>query len=107
MLHQAVEHICSVLINTSIGYRVTTHNLQRLLSLLENMFPGVAEDLLGATVVEQQLFNLLNDSYSEVRYNEAFEVTPAQVETLYSRVSILVNEIRGYLASATPGASPT
>jgi HEPN domain-containing protein len=70
MLHQATEHTCIALIKACLGYRPTTHNLNRLLALTENfseypsyIFPQVSQE-------EIDLFNTLVRAYSDVRYTE-------------------------------------
>ena len=56
-LHQATQHTCMALLRVYTGYRSTTHNLSRLLALIENfsfvpstIFPCITEE-------ETELFN--------------------------------------------------
>jgi HEPN domain-containing protein len=89
MLHQATEHTSIALIKTCIGYRPSTHNLNRLLALTENfseypsyVFPQVSQE-------EIDLFNTLARAYSDVRYTETFKVSIEKAETLRQRVKDL------------------
>jgi HEPN domain-containing protein len=89
MLHQATEHTCIALIETCLGYRPATHNLNRLLALTENfseypscVFPQVSQE-------EIDLFNTLVRAYSDVRYTENFDVPIGKAETLRQRVKDL------------------
>jgi HEPN domain-containing protein len=89
MLHQATEHTCIALINACLGYRPTTHNLNRLMALTENIseypsyvFPQVSQE-------EIDLFNTLARAYSDVRYTETFKVSIEKAEILRQRVKEL------------------
>lgn len=89
MLHQATEHTCIALIKTCIGYRPSTHNLNRLLALTENfseypsyVFPQVSQE-------EIDLFNTLARAYSDVRYTDTFKASIETAEILRQRVKEL------------------
>ena len=85
-LHQATQHTCMALLRVYTGYRSTTHNLSRLLSLIENfsfipssIFPCITEE-------ETALLNLLNKAYSDARYKENYTVPTETAILLKKRV---------------------
>lgn len=89
-LHQSVQHTCMALLRYFSGYKSTTHNLSRLLALLESftcvfetVFPCITEE-------EKELFSLLNRAYSEARYKESYSVPVATVKILERRVQELI-----------------
>ncbi len=89
MLHQAAEHTFIALIETFLGYRPTTHNLNRLLELTENfselpsyVFPQISQE-------ETVLFNSLARAYSDVRYSNNFQIPIEKAEILHQRVKKL------------------
>jgi HEPN domain-containing protein len=89
-LHQAVQHTCMALLRVYTGYRSTTHNLSRLLALVENfsfipstIFPCITEE-------ETALFDLLNKAYSDARYKENYAVPTETAITLKKRVQQLL-----------------
>ncbi|MBB3056727.1 HEPN domain-containing protein [Mucilaginibacter gotjawali] len=89
LLHQSVESVLKGIIQAVIGYRVQMHNLSRLLSLtllfsdeLRNVFePDTTE---GA-----QIFTLLQNAYSQSRYNSAFNPDEESVRILSEQVKKL------------------
>jgi uncharacterized protein len=89
-LHQATQHTCMALLRVYTGYRSTTHNLSRLLALIENfsfvpstIFPCITEE-------ETALFNLLNKAYSDARYKEDYSVPAETANLLKKRVDHLL-----------------
>lgn len=85
-LHQATQHTCMALLRVYTGYRSTSHNLSRLLALIENfsfvpsfIFPRLTEE-------ETALFNLLNKAYSDARYKENYSVPTDIANLLKKRV---------------------
>lgn len=89
-LHQSVQHTCMALLRYFTGYKSTTHNLSRLLALLESftcMFEGIFPCI---TEEEKELFNLLNRAYSEARYKDNYVVPVATAKILERRVKELI-----------------
>jgi len=86
MLHQCVESILKALIQAILGYRVQMHNLSRLLRL-SLLFTDDLKQVFGLESVEgQQLFTLLQASYSQSRYNAKFDPDAESVGLLAERV---------------------
>lgn len=85
-LHQCLQHTYMAVIRTFTGYRSTSHNLSRLMSIIEIFSFDFCTIFPGFTKEEKELFDLLNRSYSEARYNETFEVSIEVVTILVSRV---------------------
>ena len=89
-LHQATQHTCMALLRVYTGYRSTTHNLSRLLALIENfsfvpstIFPCITEE-------ETALFNTLNRAYSDARYKEDYSIPTEIAHLLKKRVHQLL-----------------
>lgn len=91
MLHQAMEHACIAIIHTCLGYRSTTHNLNRLLALTENVSPKLSSLFPRHTETERELFNLLVHAYGDVRYRQSFIIPPEQAKVLFERVNELID----------------
>lgn len=112
-LHQSAEHACVAILRVCTGYRPTTHNLSRLLSLIGNfsMEPLVVFPRL--TKEETDLFNTLNRVYSDSRYNEKYSVSTEVTKILIGRVTSLLDLIEklykrklNSLESTSPASFP-
>lgn len=91
MLHQAMEHACIAIIHNCLGYRSTTHNLNRLLALTENISLELSGLFPRHTETERELFNLLVHAYGDVRYRQSFSIPPEQANVLFERVKGLIS----------------
>lgn len=89
MLHQATEHSLIALIRACLGYRATTHNLNRLLALTENFSEYPSNTFPQVSQEEIDLFNTLAKAYSDVRYSASFKVSIQKAEVLSQRVKDL------------------
>jgi HEPN domain-containing protein len=89
-LHQAAQHTCMAVLRVFTGYRSTTHNLSRLLALIENITFNLTIIFPCFTKDETDLFNLLNKAYSNARYNDNFKVPIEKAQTLTDRVKELL-----------------
>lgn len=89
-LHQATQHTCMALLRIYTGYRSTTHNLSRLLALIEN-FSFVPSTIFPCSTEEETaLFNLLNKAYSDARYKEDYSIPTETANLLKKRVHLLL-----------------
>jgi HEPN domain-containing protein len=89
-LHQATQHTCMALLRVYTGYRSTTHNLSRLLALIEN-FSFVPSTIFPCNTEEEiALFNLLNKAYSDARYKEDYSIPTEIANILKKRVHQLL-----------------
>lgn len=93
MLHQATERICSAAIRQFIGYRVTSHNISRLLSLTECISPIISGTFPMSSDDERNSFNLLAKAYSHVRYHDSFDITEIQTRELLEQVESLIENV--------------
>ncbi|HWA34211.1 MAG TPA: DUF2807 domain-containing protein [Cyclobacteriaceae bacterium] len=93
MLHQSSENILSAIIFQSLGYRATTHNLNRLLSLTENFSGDISNVFPRGTEADNEVFSLLSHAYSQVRYNDSFNISKDQSKVLFSKVAVLISII--------------
>jgi HEPN domain-containing protein len=89
-LHQSVQHTCMTLLRVFTGFRSTTHNLSRLLALIENFTFEPATVFPCITKEEKELFTLLNRAYSDARYNEQYTIPVEKVVILVERVKELL-----------------
>lgn len=90
MLHQAAEQMYQAILLTFMGYKPTTHNLDKLrrhtgrYSIeLAQLFPRVEGE-------GDRLFRLLVSAYVEARYKDGFHVAEADARLLSSRVGLLL-----------------
>jgi uncharacterized protein len=90
MLHQAAEQIYQAILLAFMGYKPTTHNLDKLRRYtnrfsveLACLFPRNSEE-------EDRLFRLLLSGYVDARYKEDFLVTEADARLLTGRVGQLL-----------------
>jgi HEPN domain-containing protein len=90
-LHQSAQHACMAILRVYTGYRSTTHNLSRLLALIENCSFRPSAIFPCLTKEEKELFNLLNRAYSEARYKEGYVMPAEKVAILKERVQELLN----------------
>lgn len=90
MLHQCIEQCCIVLIRVHIGYKSEIHNLRRLLGLCNSFSDKPKKLFLSGSTEDEQLFELLMESYSGARYKSDYLVGKENAEILYDRASRLV-----------------
>jgi HEPN domain-containing protein len=90
MLHQATEQIYQAILLAFMGYKPTTHNLDKLRRYtnrfsieLALLFPRNCEE-------EDRLFRLLLSGYVDARYKEDFVVAEADARLLTERVGKLL-----------------
>jgi HEPN domain-containing protein len=91
MLHQATEHACIAIIRACLGYRSTTHNLNRLLALTENISIEMSDLFPRRSETEKGLFKLLAHAYGDVRYRPSFSIPPEQAKALFENVRELIS----------------
>lgn len=91
MLHQATEHACIAIIHACLGYRSTTHNLNRLLALTENISLELSDLFPRHTDSETELFKTLVQAYGDVRYSQSFTVPFEQAKTLFGRIKEFIS----------------
>lgn len=87
MLHQAVEHTCIALTYAITGYKPSTHNLKRLIMLIDNFAPFGPVFFPCDTREDIYLFHLLSRAYSDARYQEVYWITRKDITILIDRVS--------------------
>ena len=96
LLHQAVEHTCIALLRAITNYRSNTHNIGRLLAMIENFSEKPVSIFPRSSKEENDLFNLLLNGYGDPRYKEQYKVTLEITTALIGRVEQLqavANEI--------------
>lgn len=94
MLHQAVEHACTALIKAYLGYRASSHNLSRLLSIVENFSFHNVTVFPRITPGEVRLFTVLEKAYSDSRYNEQYSVSTETADALKVEVEAFMETAR-------------
>ncbi|WP_299580493.1 HEPN domain-containing protein [Mucilaginibacter sp.] len=87
LLHQVVESTLKAVIQAVLGYRVQMHNLSRLLRLsllitdeLKNVFRLDSKEGV-------QEFTLLQNAYSQSRYNNSFEPDETSINALTDTIT--------------------
>ena len=87
LLHQSVESVLKAIIQAIIGYRVQMHNLSRLLRLTL-LFTDELKEVFELTTTEgAQLYQLLQNAYSQSRYNSSFDPDGDSVRILSKQVT--------------------
>jgi HEPN domain-containing protein len=87
LLHQSVESTLKGITQAVIGYRVQMHNLSRSLRLTL-LFTDELKDVFELNTVEGvQLYTLLQNSYSQSRYNSSFDPDGDSVRILSKQVA--------------------
>ncbi|WP_166727616.1 HEPN domain-containing protein [Mucilaginibacter gilvus] len=87
LLHQSVESVLKAIIQAVIGYRVQMHNLSRLLKLTL-LFTDELKEVFELTTTEGgQLYQLLQNAYSQSRYNSSFDPDGDSVRILSKQVT--------------------
>ena len=89
MLHQSAEAACNALIKLFTGYRTCTHNISRLLRLVENFTLRLTSIFPSNTHEEKHLLALLVKAYSGARYQEEYSITKEELSILLQRVTNL------------------
>lgn len=92
-LHQATESSLIGIIHAITGYRLTTHNLPRMIKITLLFTDEIKRSLQLNTTEGLQLFNLLQLGYSETRYKSDFEPDEGSVKLLKDRVALVIDKI--------------
>jgi HEPN domain-containing protein len=87
LLHQSVESVLKGIIQAVIGYRVQMHNLSRLLRLTLLFTDELKEVFKLNTTEGAQLYQLLQNAYSQSRYNSSFDPDGDSVRILSKQVT--------------------
>jgi HEPN domain-containing protein len=86
-IHQAAEQFLNMLLQATIGYRMGTHNLDKLLRLLRFYIPDVADVFKKETPLEKEKFLLLKNTYIHFRYRSDFNITENDVHYFMEEVA--------------------
>jgi HEPN domain-containing protein len=87
LLHQSVESVLKAIIQAVIGYRVQMHNLSRLLRL-SLLFTDELKEVFELNTTEgAQLYQLLQNAYSQSRYSSSFDPDGDSVSILSKQVT--------------------
>ena len=89
MLHQAVEHTCSALTRVFTGYRPNTHNLIRLMMLVESFTKEMTKVFPRVTPQDEEISRVLHRGYLDARYKDDYEVPSTTLKLLIDRVERL------------------
>ncbi|OOQ60377.1 HEPN domain-containing protein [Mucilaginibacter pedocola] len=81
-LNQAVESIFIALIRAVLGYKISVHNLSRMLRISMIFTNQIKEVLQLETIEGSKLFETLRSAYSHSRYVSSYEVDEKTVEKL-------------------------
>lgn len=89
LLHQSIESSLMAIIKVALGYRVTVHNLTRMLKL-SLMFTDELKNLFNSEV-DNQLLALMQNSYTAARYSERFHSTIDDLDRLLAKVRLFID----------------
>src|SRR6185312_16371977 len=91
LLHQAVEQIYQAILLVHMGYKPTTHNLDKLRRHTNRYSPELAMVFPRSPGEEDRLFRLLLSGYVDARYKDGFDIGEADARLLTERVGRLLN----------------
>jgi HEPN domain-containing protein len=91
LFHQAAEQTYNGILLAFNGYKPCTHNLDKLRRHTMRLSVELALLFPRNTEEEDRLFKLLLTSYTSARYKADFIITPADLETLATRVESLLS----------------
>lgn len=109
LLHQAAEHCYIALIRVMTGYRVHTHNLDKLMRYSRCFSLEINELFARNTPEEIHLFQLLQRAYVDARYKYDYVISPAEIQVLTARIRklhALVLDICGQQLRALENNTP-
>ncbi len=92
-LHQAAESSLIGIIKAILGYRLSVHNLARMIKITLLFSDDIKKVLQLDTTEGVQQFNLLQAAYSEARYKSEFKPDQQSVMILKVRVNLLLDTI--------------
>lgn len=98
MLHQAAETAYTIFVKAITGYRLTTHNLCRMIRFASPFSSEIAALFPRNSESEIKLFQQFQNSYIEARYREDFMMTEDQITILNERVRKLQLIVRKTIA---------
>jgi len=96
--HQAAEQLFLGLIKVCIGYKPTTHNMDKLQRYARLMSEDISRLFPRDTEAEQQLFDTFQKSYAATRYNKDYKAGEKETRELLKRIEKLM-VITGALVS--------
>jgi HEPN domain-containing protein len=91
LLHQAAEHGYQAILLAFMGYKPTTHNLDKLRRYTNRFSLELALIFPRNTAEEDDLFRLLLSGYVDARYKEEYMITGEEVGVLVERIRRLLD----------------
>lgn len=89
-LHQAAESSLIGIIRAVMGYRITAHNLYKLVRLTLIFTDDIQDALELTTPDSQRLFGLLASAYSDARYKSCFKTDEQSARAVLKMVNQLL-----------------
>ncbi len=89
MLHQAAEHGLLTLFKTITGFRVQTHNLEKLFRYCYGFSAALYQVFPRHTDKEERLFRLLQQAYLDTRYTDNYAINNEELAILTERIHAL------------------
>jgi len=90
-LHQAAEQCYQAILLAFMGYKPTTHNLDKLRRYTNRFSVELALLFPPGNEQEEDLFRLLASGYVSARYKEEFIITEREVDILIERIRCLLD----------------
>jgi uncharacterized protein len=89
LVHQAAEQALIFIIKLITGYRVATHNLEKLFCYARPLLPELEVVFNKQNEKEQNLFKLLQQAYIHSRYSEDYCIKEKELNILIGRIKKL------------------
>ena len=94
LLHQAAEHLYTAMLFAATGYRLQTHNLDKLLRSTRCFSIELILLFPRNTPEEAHLFQLLQKAYVDARYKTDYHITEPELQVLAGRVAKMMNIVQ-------------
>lgn len=107
--HQVVESTCIGLLRVFTGYRSKTHNIKRLLKLIQTFSVLPVTIFPGITYEEQGILRLITKAYSDTRYKDGYEISRTDTSVVLARAKLFLStgeELYKNQISDDPGNDP-
>ena len=99
MLHQAVEHALLTILKMTMGVKVNTHNLDKLIRYCSMIGFEASAIFPRKTEMDKKLFQLLQRAYVESRYGQDYNISYPDLIVLSNRAAGLLELVKSHQQS--------
>jgi uncharacterized protein len=92
-LSQVTESLYFAVLVVFTGYKLKSHNIEKISQLAEKVVPDLKEVFPSSTAEQREIFDLLKKAYIEARYKQNYEISLDQLEQLSSCIKVLFSKV--------------